>query len=91
MLEAIVQMGPMLLVAGAFTGWLAEASSRAGGYGLIPDMIVGVVGSVVGGTLVWTLVSTQVGMLGMALVGCAAAAGAILAQRRGWRSGRLAT
>jgi hypothetical protein len=32
MLEHIVQMGPMLVLAGLIAGWVAEAASRAGGY-----------------------------------------------------------
>jgi uncharacterized membrane protein YeaQ/YmgE (transglycosylase-associated protein family) len=91
MTEHIAQMGPMLILAGIATGWLAEALSRAGGYGLIIDMTVGLVGSVLGGTMVWGLVSTDAGMLGMFLIGCAGAALAIVAQRGLWRSLRLGT
>jgi uncharacterized membrane protein YeaQ/YmgE (transglycosylase-associated protein family) len=91
MTEHIAQMGPMLILAGLVTGWMAEVLSRAGGYGLLPDMVVGLVGSLVGGTAVWFLVSTQAGMLGMFLIGCAGASMAIVAQRGLWRSVRLGT
>jgi uncharacterized membrane protein YeaQ/YmgE (transglycosylase-associated protein family) len=91
MTEHIAQMGPMLILAGLVTGWMAEALSRAGGYGLITDIVVGLVGSVVGGTMVWLLVSTAAGMPGMFLIGCAGAALAIVAQRGLWRSLRLGT
>lgn len=91
MTEHIAQMGPMLILAGLVTGWMAEALSRAGGYGLITDIVVGLVGSVVGGTMVWLLVSTDAGMPGMLLIGCAGAALAIVAQRGLWRSLRLGT
>jgi uncharacterized membrane protein YeaQ/YmgE (transglycosylase-associated protein family) len=91
MTEHIAQMGPMLILAGLVTGWMAEAVSRAGGYGLMTDLVLGLVGSVVGGTTVWVLVSTDAGMPGMFLIGCASAALAIVAQRGLWRSLRLGT
>jgi uncharacterized membrane protein YeaQ/YmgE (transglycosylase-associated protein family) len=91
MTEYIAQIGPMLILAGLGAGWIAETLSRAGGYGLITDMVVGLVGSVVGGAAVWVLVSTHAGMLGMFLIGCAGAALAIVAQRGLWRSLRLGT
>jgi uncharacterized membrane protein YeaQ/YmgE (transglycosylase-associated protein family) len=91
MTEHIAQMGPMLILGGLVTGWMAEVLSRAGGYGLITDMVVGLVGSVVAGTMVWFLVSTDAGMPGMFLIGCTGAALAIGAQRALWRSLRLGT
>jgi hypothetical protein len=48
MTEHIAQMGPMLILAGLVAGWIAEAVSRAGGYGFTTDMVIGLVGSVVG-------------------------------------------
>jgi uncharacterized membrane protein YeaQ/YmgE (transglycosylase-associated protein family) len=89
--EHIAHMGPMLILAGLAAGWMAEAVSRAGGYGFITDMVVGLVGSVVVGAVVWFLVSSDAGMLGMFLVGCAGAALAIVAQRGLWRSLRPGT
>jgi uncharacterized membrane protein YeaQ/YmgE (transglycosylase-associated protein family) len=91
MFEDIVQMGPMLILAGLMAGWLAEAAARARGYGFIPDMVLGLVGSVAGGGAVWLGISSDVGMLGMFLIGCGGAALAIVAQRSCWRSARLAT
>jgi uncharacterized membrane protein YeaQ/YmgE (transglycosylase-associated protein family) len=85
-MEDLVQMGPMLLLAGCIAGWLAETTSRAGGYGLIPDMIVGIAGSLGGGAIMWTFISSDAGMLGMALVGGAAGGLAIATQRAVWRS-----
>ena len=41
MFEHIVQMGPILVLAGLIAGWVAEAASRAGGYGFIVDMVPG--------------------------------------------------
>jgi uncharacterized membrane protein YeaQ/YmgE (transglycosylase-associated protein family) len=91
MLEHIAQMGPMLILAGLLAGWMAEVVSRAGGYGLRPDMVLGLVGSVVGGGAVWVLVSGHAGMPAMFLIGCVGAALAVVAQRRLWRSLRLGT
>jgi len=88
-MEGLVQMGPMLLLAGGIAGWLAEAKSRAGGYGLITDMVVGVAGSLAGGAIAWTMIATSAGMLGMALIGLAAASLAIAGQRVMWRSASL--
>ena len=91
MFEHIVQMGPMLVLAGLIAGWVAEAASRAGGDGFIFDMVLGLIGSVVGGAIVWALISRDIGMLAMLLIGCGGAALAIAAQRRLWRSAPLVT
>jgi uncharacterized membrane protein YeaQ/YmgE (transglycosylase-associated protein family) len=91
MFEHIIQIGPMLVLAGLIAGWVAEAASRAGGYGFILDMAVGLVGSVVAGAIVWALSSSNMGMLAMLLIGCGGAALAIAAQRGLWRSALLGT
>jgi uncharacterized membrane protein YeaQ/YmgE (transglycosylase-associated protein family) len=91
MLEDIVRMGPMLILAGLMAGWMAEAVSRARGYGFIPDLGLGLFGSVVLGAAVWVVVSGGAGMVVMFLVGSAGAALAIVAQRTLWRSTRLGT
>ena len=43
------------IVVGLIAGWLASQVMRGGGYGLIGDIIVGVVGAVIGGFLAGTL------------------------------------
>ena len=86
MLEHIVQMGPMLVLAGLIAGWVAEATSRAGGYGFILDMVLGLMGSVLVGSIVWVLISSTIWMPGMLAIGCGGAALAIAAQRWLWRS-----
>lgn len=91
MLEHIIQIGPMLVLAGLIAGWVAEAASRAGGYGFILDMVVGLVGSVGAGAIVWALTSSNIGMLAMLLIGCGGATLAIAAQRGLWRSALLGT
>jgi uncharacterized membrane protein YeaQ/YmgE (transglycosylase-associated protein family) len=85
MLEHIVQMGPMLILAGLAVGWIAEAVTRAGGYGAIPDMALALVGSGVAGLTVWLGTSGGPGMASMFLIGCGGAALLIAAQRSGWR------
>jgi uncharacterized membrane protein YeaQ/YmgE (transglycosylase-associated protein family) len=91
MSEHIAQMGPMLILAGLMAGWGAEAVSRADGYGLILDMVLGLIGSVVVGATVWAVISSDAGMPAMFLIGCGGAALAIVAQRRCWRSARPGT
>jgi len=91
MAEHIAQMAPMLILAGLAAGWMAEAVSRARGYGLIPDMVLGLVGSVAGGGFVWLATSSEAGMVTVFLIGCAAAALMITTQRSFWRSARLGT
>lgn len=86
MFEHVVQMGPMLVLAGLFAGWVSEAASRAGGYGFIFDMVLGLTGSLVVGSIVWVLISSAIWMPGMLAIGCGGAALAIAAQRWLWRS-----
>jgi len=89
MFEHIMQMGPMLVLAGLIAGWVAEAVSRARGYGFVIDMFLGFIGSVVGGAIVWVLTPSGIGMVAMFLIGCGGAALAIAAQRGLFRSARL--
>jgi uncharacterized membrane protein YeaQ/YmgE (transglycosylase-associated protein family) len=91
MFEHIMQMGPMLVLAGLIAGWVGEAGARAGGYGFVFDMVLGLIGSVVVGAIVWVLISSDIGMLAMLLTGCGGAALAIAAQRRLWHSALLGT
>ena len=41
----------ILIVIGAIAGWLAGQIMKGGGFGLIGDIIVGIVGSFIGGWL----------------------------------------
>jgi len=43
------------IVVGLIAGWLASRVMRGGGYGLIGDIVVGVVGALIGGFLASTL------------------------------------
>jgi uncharacterized membrane protein YeaQ/YmgE (transglycosylase-associated protein family) len=89
MLEHIVQIGPMLVLAGLVAGWLAETVSRANGYGLIPDIVLALIGSVLVGAAFWAVVSGEAGLLATFLIGSAGAALPLAAQRTFWRSARL--
>jgi uncharacterized membrane protein YeaQ/YmgE (transglycosylase-associated protein family) len=87
MFEDIVHLGPMLILAGLMAGWVAEAVAHAGGYGLIPDIALSLVGSALAGTAVWVAVSGDAAMLAMFWIGCGGAALVVVAQRRLWRHG----
>jgi uncharacterized membrane protein YeaQ/YmgE (transglycosylase-associated protein family) len=45
------------IVVGLIAGWLASQVMRGGGYGLIGDIIVGIVGAVIGGFLAANLLN----------------------------------
>jgi uncharacterized membrane protein YeaQ/YmgE (transglycosylase-associated protein family) len=91
MSEILVQTLPMLILGGLIAASLAEAIARAGGYGFIPDALLGLSGSMIAGAALWGLTSRDPAMTTMLLAGCAGAALAIVAQRGLWRSTRLAT
>ena len=86
MFEHIMQMGPMLVLAGLTAGWVAQTVSRADDYGFIHDMVLGLIGSVVVGATIWVVISSEAGMLAMFLIGCGGATLAIVTQRMFWRS-----
>jgi uncharacterized membrane protein YeaQ/YmgE (transglycosylase-associated protein family) len=85
-MEDVAQMAPMLVLAGLTVGWVAEAARRAGGHGLLGDLILGLVGSLAVGGLFRVAISSDVGMLAMLVVGVGGAALAIMAQRSVWKS-----
>ena len=91
MFEHIIQMGPMLVLAGLTAGWVAETFSRAEDYGFIHDSVLGLIGSVVVGAAIWVAIASEPGMLAMFLIGCGGATLAIVAQRTFWRSAQLGT
>ena len=55
------------LVVGLIAGWLASMVMRGGGYGLIGDIIVGIVGALIGGFLASTLLKIPDAMTGINL------------------------
>jgi uncharacterized membrane protein YeaQ/YmgE (transglycosylase-associated protein family) len=69
---------------GLVAGWLAGFVMKQGGYGRKEDILLGLVGSFVGG-IVWTLgISPEAGMVAVAGVAFVGAAIAIVLQRRIW-------
>jgi hypothetical protein len=83
MTEYVAQMVPMLVIAGAMVAWLAQMSWTAGGFGFLPDMALGLAGSML---VVAVVASAEAGMLGIFGMGGAGAVLAIAAQRGLWRS-----
>lgn len=53
---------------GLIAGWLAGQFMKGGGYGAIGDIIVGLVGALVGGFLVGFFVQGQTGFIGSIIV-----------------------
>ena len=86
LMEDVAQMGPMLVLAGLTVGWLAEAARRPGGHGLLSDLVLGLVGSLAVGGIFWVVISSDVGMVAMLVIGGGGAALAIMAQRAVWKS-----
>jgi len=58
-----------LLIVGAVAGWLAGQVMFGGGYGIVGDVVVGVIGAFIGGWLFSKLApSSLVGLLGSIVV-----------------------
>ena len=80
------------LVVGLLAGWLAGLAMKGGGYGLIGDMVLGLVGSVVGGSIFRALgVSAGGGIFPTVFVAFVGAVVVIVAQRKLWHTARLGT
>jgi uncharacterized membrane protein YeaQ/YmgE (transglycosylase-associated protein family) len=56
------------LVVGLVAGWLAGQFMKGGGYGAIGDVIVGLIGAVVGGFIFGQLVTGTPGLVGSIVV-----------------------
>jgi uncharacterized membrane protein YeaQ/YmgE (transglycosylase-associated protein family) len=56
------------LIIGLIAGWLASQVMRGGGYGIIGDMIVGVIGAFIGGWLFSALGIGFGGIIGQIIV-----------------------
>ena len=61
------------LIIGLAAGWLAGQLTRRGGFGLVGDMVVGVIGALLGGFLFRVLGIYVTGMLGSLLMATAGA------------------
>lgn len=60
------------LIVGLIAGWLAGQIMRGGGFGLVGDLVVGIVGALIGGYVFRALGVATYGLLGdivMALIG----------------------
>jgi uncharacterized membrane protein YeaQ/YmgE (transglycosylase-associated protein family) len=78
----------IFLLIGAIAGWLAGIVVRGGGFGLIGDIVVGVIGSFIGGWLFGLLhIARGSGFLG-SVVGAFVGAVALLLILRLVRRGR---
>ena len=83
--EYMAQMVPMWITAGLMIAWLAHAGWSVGGYDLLTDLALGLVGGVAAGALIRTALASDAGMLAMFAIGAAGAIVVIVAQRCLWR------
>ena len=56
------------IIIGLVAGWLAGVIMKGGGYGVIGDIIVGIIGAVLGGWLFSTMGVATGGLLGAIIV-----------------------
>jgi uncharacterized membrane protein YeaQ/YmgE (transglycosylase-associated protein family) len=78
-------MFALWVLVGLLAGWLAGFVVERGGYGLRGDILLGLVGSLVGGGIVWALgVSPEAAMVAVAGVAFVGAAILIVLQRKIW-------
>jgi uncharacterized membrane protein YeaQ/YmgE (transglycosylase-associated protein family) len=56
------------IIVGLVAGFLASRFVKGGGYGLIGDIVVGLLGAVIGGFLLGFFVHTTVGLIGSIVV-----------------------
>jgi len=76
------------VVVGLLAGWLAGIVMKGGGYGLVGDLVLGLVGSVVGGWIALG-VSAGGGIFPTVFVAFVGAVIVIIAQRKLWHTARL--
>jgi uncharacterized membrane protein YeaQ/YmgE (transglycosylase-associated protein family) len=76
-------MFAMWVVVGLLAGWVAGYVMKEGGYGLKGDLVLGVVGSVVGSWLFSVLgISPDAGLVALIIIAFIAAIAAIFVQHR---------
>lgn len=56
------------IIVGLIAGWLAGKLMRGGGYGVAGDLVVGLIGALIGGFLVGLFIPGQVGFIGSTIV-----------------------
>ena len=75
----------MWVVVGLLAGWVAGYVMKEGGYGLKGDLILGVVGSIVGGWLFSVLgISPDAGLVALIIIAFIGATALIFAQHQFW-------
>jgi uncharacterized membrane protein YeaQ/YmgE (transglycosylase-associated protein family) len=80
-----LEMIAIWVLAGALAGLLAGFLMKRGGRGLLEDIPLGLVGSMVGSWICWALGSSaEAGLVEVAMVAFAGAAILIAIQRRFW-------
>jgi uncharacterized membrane protein YeaQ/YmgE (transglycosylase-associated protein family) len=56
------------ILVGLIAGWLAGVLVKGGGFGILGDIVVGILGAVIGGYLFGTISVGQSGLLGAILI-----------------------
>jgi uncharacterized membrane protein YeaQ/YmgE (transglycosylase-associated protein family) len=56
------------LIIGGLAGWLAGRIMRGGGFGVLMNIVIGVVGSFVGNAMFWLLGLSATGFIGRLIV-----------------------
>ena len=56
------------IIVGLIAGWAASSVSRGHGYGLIGDIIVGLIGALIGGFLAGFFIHGSVGLIGSIII-----------------------
>jgi uncharacterized membrane protein YeaQ/YmgE (transglycosylase-associated protein family) len=56
------------LIIGGLAGWLAGKIMRGGGFGVLMNIVIGVVGSFVGNAMFWLLGLSATGFIGRLIV-----------------------
>ena len=79
------------LLIGLAAGWLAGAVTRGSGFGILGDILVGVVGSILGGLLFTALGITGYGLLGALIMATVGAIALIVLLRVACRTARQAS
>jgi uncharacterized membrane protein YeaQ/YmgE (transglycosylase-associated protein family) len=78
-------MFPVWVLVGLMAGGLAALVMRGGGYGLRPDIVLGLVGSLVVSVIYRVLgTSPETGMVAVAIAAFGGAATLIIGQRKIW-------
>ena len=73
------------IVVGLVAGWLAGFAMKGGGYGLVGDLTLGLIGSILGSWIFRALgVSAGAGMFALVAVAFVGAVVVIFAQRQLW-------